>query len=121
MHLGALPQAVIIWHMQGCGHCAEFLPRAKRLAQRARIPIFALDVHENERLANTYGVQQTPTVQLLHHGVVRGALTADQHDDASFAQFIGLEAAPAPRRARILLAEKRVTHESIPVDLRSGE
>lgn len=29
--------------------------------------------------------------------------------------------APSPRRARILLAEKGVTHETIPVDLRSGE
>lgn len=29
--------------------------------------------------------------------------------------------APSPRRARILLAEKRVTHETIQVDLRAGE
>jgi glutathione S-transferase len=29
--------------------------------------------------------------------------------------------APSPRRARILLAEKGVTHETIPVDLRAGE
>ena len=29
--------------------------------------------------------------------------------------------APSPRRARILLAEKGVAHETVPVDLRSGE
>jgi glutathione S-transferase len=29
--------------------------------------------------------------------------------------------APSPRRARILLAEKGVVHETVPVDLRSGE
>jgi glutathione S-transferase len=29
--------------------------------------------------------------------------------------------APSPRRARILLAEKGVLHETVPVDLRSGE
>lgn len=29
--------------------------------------------------------------------------------------------APSPRRARILLAEKGVSHETVPVDLRSGE
>lgn len=29
--------------------------------------------------------------------------------------------APSPRRARIFLAEKRVTHETVQVDLRSGE
>ena len=29
--------------------------------------------------------------------------------------------APSPRRARIFLAEKGVTHETVPVDLRSGE
>ncbi|HEY0826111.1 MAG TPA: glutathione binding-like protein [Ramlibacter sp.] len=29
--------------------------------------------------------------------------------------------APSPRRARILLAEKGITHETVPVDLRSGE
>ena len=29
--------------------------------------------------------------------------------------------APSPRRARILLAEKGVMHETVPVDLRSGE
>lgn len=29
--------------------------------------------------------------------------------------------APSPRRARILLAEKGVAHETVPIDLRSGE
>ncbi len=29
--------------------------------------------------------------------------------------------APSPRRARIFLAEKKVVHETVPVDLRSGE
>lgn len=29
--------------------------------------------------------------------------------------------APSPRRARILLAEKGIAHETVPVDLRSGE
>lgn len=29
--------------------------------------------------------------------------------------------APSPRRARILLAEKAIAHETVPVDLRSGE
>jgi glutathione S-transferase len=29
--------------------------------------------------------------------------------------------APSPRRARIFLAEKRITHETVQVDLRSGE
>ena len=29
--------------------------------------------------------------------------------------------APSPRRARILLAEKGVVHESVQIDLRSGE
>jgi glutathione S-transferase len=29
--------------------------------------------------------------------------------------------APSPRRARILLAEKGITHHTVPVDLRSGE
>ncbi|MEE9476945.1 MAG: glutathione S-transferase, partial [Roseateles sp.] len=29
--------------------------------------------------------------------------------------------APSPRRARILLAEKRLPHETVQVDLRSGE
>ena len=29
--------------------------------------------------------------------------------------------APSPRRARILLAEKGIVHETVPIDLRSGE
>ena len=29
--------------------------------------------------------------------------------------------APSPRRARILLAEKGIAHETVQVDLRSGE
>ena len=29
--------------------------------------------------------------------------------------------APSPRRARILLAEKGITPETVPVDLRNGE
>jgi glutathione S-transferase len=29
--------------------------------------------------------------------------------------------APSPRRARILLAEKGVTHDTVPIDLRNGE
>jgi glutathione S-transferase len=35
--------------------------------------------------------------------------------------FYDCSTAPSPRRARILLAEKRVVHETIQVDLRSGE
>ncbi|MEO7336328.1 MAG: glutathione S-transferase [Caldimonas sp.] len=35
--------------------------------------------------------------------------------------FYDCDTAPSPRRARILLAEKGVVHDTVPVDLRSGE
>ena len=69
MKIQDLDVAVIAFHMQGCGHCAEFLPRLRiQAVQHADVPTILIDVDRNDQAARVYKIDGTPTTILIRKG-----------------------------------------------------
>lgn len=66
-----MPNAVLVFVAQGCGHCEEYLPRFKRVAvkYRAFVPMRLIDLASgnpwDQALANLYHVAGTPATIMV--------------------------------------------------------
>jgi thiol-disulfide isomerase/thioredoxin len=65
---------IIVFAMDGCGHCDEFKPRFRRIA-RSYPDVGALVVDANEgeanALAQKYGIDGTPTMLIMRKGTAQ--------------------------------------------------
>lgn len=67
------PRAVFVFGQTGCPHCAEYIPRFKRLAASYRVsfPIgvydLAKDQHGQEFAERLGGVRVVPTTVVMNH------------------------------------------------------
>lgn len=80
-----LPVVVIAFGMSGCGHCDEYEPRFRSIAQRyaACVPAFFVDCTVHEAVADALGIRETPTTVIARYGQVagkklKGALSNEQ-------------------------------------------
>ena len=72
MNLAEEPVAVVVFHHPQCGHCQEFLPRARHIFERYAgcLPIAVLDVSNPlyAQTANRLDVDSTPTTVVTRNG-----------------------------------------------------
>ena len=73
MNLSALQLAIVVVHAKGCGHCREYLPRVRKIAEKyaACIPTVLIDAAEGDlqaQLATALGARVTPTTTLIRNG-----------------------------------------------------
>lgn len=71
MRVTELPIAIVVFGMEGCPACSNFLPKFRKIAQQHNnIPAFAVDSSkpENAGAADHYGITVTPTVVLMRYG-----------------------------------------------------
>lgn len=78
MRLTDYDLSVLVFHAQGCGHCEEYVPRLRAVAEGQCVPTVLVDIGTAPVLANALGVEYTPTTVAVHNreGVVepvRGA------------------------------------------------
>jgi len=87
---------VVVFVMEGCGACKEYLPRFKKLAEpyrKAGLPILIYDAaSKDERVQNfadRVGVDATPTTAILKRGP--GVLKAEGSiPDEEIQQILGI-------------------------------
>jgi thiol-disulfide isomerase/thioredoxin len=78
------PVALLVFYMNGCPACEEFLPRFKNVAKDfpQLVPhLIEINSKLTSRIADRYRVKYTPTMVLLHKNgskkVVAGAVDDD--------------------------------------------
>lgn len=66
-----MPKQVVVFHMTGCGPCAEYLPRFRKIAVRYkdRIPIRSVNIAKpDKRLSDAaikFNIEATPTTLVI--------------------------------------------------------
>lgn len=69
VNLADYPVLIIMFGMDGCPACSEWLPRFHAAAQRhPRVPAFAVESNAQSDAADRFGVRETPTTFLLQEG-----------------------------------------------------
>lgn len=69
VHLDEYPVLVLLFGMDGCGACDEFLPLFRAASARHRsVPAYAIDCERLPDVADRFDVTSTPTIFLLSRG-----------------------------------------------------
>ena len=78
---------VVVFVMQGCGHCHDFAPIVRQAQQRhPSIPVYFVDAAAkdawSQQLADRHGIEATPTTLLLRNPTgfikVEGIMSANE-------------------------------------------
>jgi len=70
MKLSKIPVVVLVWTMEGCPACQEYIPIWRQVAAQYAgcIPSMVLDVNQNPKLADAMRVMSTPTTMIVRNG-----------------------------------------------------
>lgn len=71
IHLAQQPVLVLVFGMEGCPACSDYLPVFRRVAEKfPSVPAYAIDCNKQSEVADRFKVRATPTTFLLKHGRV---------------------------------------------------
>lgn len=98
--LTAGPQQDVLYDFYGpsCGYCQMMMPTVDRLASEG-LPVVKVNVEENPRLAQRFGVQVLPTLVLVVGGAEQQRLTGYQ-DESSLRALLARIPKRQPRESR---------------------
>jgi thiol-disulfide isomerase/thioredoxin len=70
MKLVDYPLIVMVWGMDGCPACEEYIPRFRRVASKYAqcVPAVVLDANRYEDAANHFRIRATPTTITSRYG-----------------------------------------------------
>lgn len=92
MILGEYPRCIVTFVQPGCGHCHEFEPLFREAASRhPGVPSVVVDASRNDRIAESYRIEATPTVLVLVGGrtVARKDGAPDEDELEGYYQRLG--------------------------------
>lgn len=72
--LSDYPIVVVVFGMEGCPACGEYIPRFRQVAQAwgPRVPSFVVEAYAQAEAADFYKISDLPTTLVLRYGAVVG-------------------------------------------------
>jgi len=59
---------MVAWTAQWCGPCKIYKPTYQKLSESSEIPMYIMDVEQNQDLAMQLGVRAVPTTKAFNNG-----------------------------------------------------
>ena len=67
--------AIVDFWAPWCGPCLNLAPVVEQISTDTKVPLYKVNIEENQELAEKYGVMGLPTVLIFKKGIVKFSFT----------------------------------------------
>lgn len=67
--------AIVDFWAPWCGPCLNLAPLIEEVSKETKVPLFKVNIEENQDLAEKYGIMSIPSVLIFKKGIVSTSIT----------------------------------------------